>query len=126
MRKILPQNYRKITAKSREHFEKHSGKYFKFIFGFEVFLTVVLIASVGFLFLKYKNVQKERVGELKRLVFWEQQTVKFGNYPEAYYNAAVHAARLGDNEKALEYLDKSLEINPHYEPAKNLRDKLTL
>lgn len=125
MIKVLPQNYRKITAKSKEHLDKHSDKYLKSALVLEAILVLMLVAFCTFLFLEYKNVQKERVGELKRLVFWEKQTVKFGNYPEAYYNAAIHALKLGDNNKAIEYLNRSLEINPDFEPSKKLRGEVT-
>ncbi len=37
--------------------------------------------------------------------------------PEIYFNLGVGSAEIGNNEKAIEYYEKSLEINPDYEAA---------
>ena len=120
----LPQNYRRITAKISKHLKKHAQKYLVSALILEVILFVFLASFCTYLYLAYKQKQAKRVGELKRLVFWEEQSVKFPNYPEAYYNSAVHAFRLGDREKAAEYINKSLEVNPDFEPARKLRNEV--
>jgi tetratricopeptide (TPR) repeat protein len=124
MKKILPQNYRRITAEIKKHASKHSGRYTISILVLESLLFIVLASLCAHLFLFYKNLQTERVEELKKLLYWEKQAVKFPNYPEAYYNSALHALKLGDNEKATEYIKKSLELNQDYELSRNLKSEV--
>lgn len=45
---------------------------------------------------------------------------KFPNYPEVYYQAGFHAGELKENQKAVEYLQKALLLNPGMKKAENL------
>lgn len=61
---------------------------------------------------------------MRNLATWERVVEKHPTYPQAYYEAALHAARLNDTEKANEYVSKALLLNSNYEPAKQLQDTL--
>lgn len=111
---VLPHFYRMIPARFQ-----------RFLLPAAVILElVVLVAlSVGILlaYQAYKHAQQERLYEVSQLQRWEEALTKHDTYPQAYYNAAVHAARLGDSQKALVYLQKALVLNENYEPAKELK-----
>ncbi len=91
---------------------------------FSTLLLLFLLSCTVYLFLLYKNVQAERIETLQRLIFWEKNFTKYKDYPEVYYNAAVYAKWVGDTEKAREYAQKSLQLNPNFEPSSKLLRKL--
>ena len=55
----------------------------------------------------YRMGNKEKYNELM-----QEMVKKNPNDPNVYYNLGVTAAELGDNEKAIEYYEKALEIDP--------------
>lgn len=61
---------------------------------------------------------------MRDLATWERVVQKHPTYPQGYYEAALHAARLHDTEKANEYVKKALLLNSNYEPAKQLQNAL--
>jgi tetratricopeptide (TPR) repeat protein len=81
----------------------------------------VIATSIGRCYRNLKNYKKARDslnGVLKILP----------NHPEALYELALVYREQGENEKALEYLNKALTVwenaDPEYKPAKKARDKL--
>lgn len=112
---LLPQNYRIIPAK------KHV-LLVALITSFIAFVGLCVLA--WYLFQIYENTQIERRKELKALNMWVNLISKYPNYPEVYYNAAFYEARVGDQEKARDYLKKSLRLNPNYTPSISLQKEL--
>ena len=49
--------------------------------------------------------------------FFKQVLATQGNHVQSYGNMGLAYARLGDKQKALECLDKAIELDPQYEPA---------
>ena len=84
-------------------------------------LFICAFICLLYIFFSYKEVQQARIQELHMLKVWENAISKHPTYPQTYYNAALHAARLGDNQKALEYINKALILNENYEPARELK-----
>jgi tetratricopeptide (TPR) repeat protein len=119
--KVLPQNSRVIPASLPAHVSSHKKAYLIALISMESIAVVTLICVIVFLFLTYTKLQQERVGEEKSLNAWEKLAVRFPNYPQVYFNAALHAQRLGDSQKALEYINKALILNPNLEGAQALR-----
>src|SRR5206468_2062868 len=87
---------------------------------FMVFLVAVLIATAFMGFLVYKNLsmQKEAAVEhqklVSELVFWQNVTAKHADYRDAYFMLAILEYRLGNKQKALDYIEKSLAIDPNF------------
>ena len=46
------------------------------------------------------------------------------NSPDAFYNAALDSAKLGDKIKAAELLENALKLDPSFDKAKLLEEKL--
>ena len=56
-----------------------------------------------------------KVGDMARYDKLMNEIVKTDpNNPELYYNLGVGAAKLGENEKAINYYNKALELKPDY------------
>ena len=93
-----------------------------------VFLTVsfvVLAVYAAFLYSDYLNAKEQWLKTSDNLAYWEEVAVKQENSPDAYFEAALYAAKLGNNQKALLYIDKALELDPGFEKARELSQQLT-
>jgi len=71
-----------------------------------------------------------KLGELKKAEKHISISLKKAPYdPDYNYEMALVYADMGKNGKALEYLEKSLEVwaeaDPDYKPAQKAREKLT-
>lgn len=64
-----------------------------------------------------------RIKEEQR--FWEATAKEYPDMRDAYYQAAVAEYRLGNNAGVSLYLDKALELDSIYKPAKELKEKVT-
>lgn len=121
---VLPQNYRGIPAKTQEHVRKFKTRYIVSLIILESVCLVILCVALGRIILQYKTASEKRLMEMKELSAWEKLITKYPNYAEAYYGAAIHAEAVGDLEKAGEYVNKSLQLNPNFEASKKLREQL--
>jgi tetratricopeptide (TPR) repeat protein len=63
--------------------------------------------------------------DIRRLISgWEKIVEEKPNYRDGYLQLAILHYKLYENEKAKEYLDKALEIDPNYQPAQELEKLL--
>ncbi|MFI5265149.1 MAG: hypothetical protein ACHQT7_00175 [Candidatus Levyibacteriota bacterium] len=124
MKKVLPQNYRGIPARFKSHILKNRRAYTLSLLALEAILFLSFLVTSFFLLSKYLLFEEKRASALKELVFWEKEITKYPTYPEVYYNAALYAETVGDRERALEYVNKSLLLNPTFEASKNLQRSL--
>jgi|SRR5579872_4436978 len=94
--------------------------------GFIVFFSIILGLSIwqGIVAIQKSLVLKEvvaqRVALAKQMSLWDSIAAQYPGYRDAYFQAAILAYRLGDKTDENAYLEKALEIDPNYEPAKNL------
>ena len=71
---------------------------------------------------KELNFEKEKIkSEIK---LWEDLSKKYPGYSEAYFQLAVLNYRLGEFKNSKYYADKALYLDPDFEKARNLREKL--
>lgn len=120
----LPQNYRVIPASLKTHVSRHKKLYFVVMISLETAFLVGFFSTSFLLFTKYMTSEGERKTAARNLVIWEREMVKYPKYPEVYYNAALYAQRAGDRQKALEYTNASLLLNPNFEASKKLQENL--
>ncbi len=60
--------------------------------------------------------------DIKQLISaWEKIVAEKPNYRDGYLQLAVLHYKIYENTKAKEYLQKALELDPNYEPAKELQ-----
>lgn len=115
----ITERLQKITIKPPTTFSWKMGAFLVFfllIVGLSLWQGIVAVEK-GFLL---KNVLTQR-GVLSRdMKLWESIAAKYPRYRDAYFQAAVLAYRLGENDKEKMYLEKTLEIDPNYLPARSL------
>jgi len=59
--------------------------------------------------------------DIKKLISaWEKIVEEKPNYRDGYLQLAILHYKLYENDKAKEYLNKALDLDPNYEPAKEL------
>lgn len=73
---------------------------------------------------KYKEVQKDFGRKQEEYVYWTSVASQYPNVPDILYNAAVSSYVVGEVGKAYEYLTKALQIDPLFERAKILKEKV--
>jgi hypothetical protein len=104
---------------------------FSRIFGNTVFLTafccgfvLMAIAIVGFNLninlVKLNAVKQERSKIATQINYWKSFTDKYKGYRDGYYQLAVLEYQIGENRLALDYLGKTLEIDPNFNQADEL------
>lgn len=72
----------------------------------------------------FGNTLMQRLRLHKEMTLWENISQKYPTYRDASFQVAVLAYRLGETQKEKEYLDKTLAIDPNFEPAQNLEKNL--
>lgn len=72
----------------------------------------------------YKKVEQTRRNEIDRMLYWEEVSAQYPQFPDAYYKAAYHALRLGYPERASKHLTKAVFIDPTFEDAKILQKQI--
>lgn len=73
--------------------------------------------------LTVKKVFENRNALQEQMTIWENISKEYPTYRDAYFQAAVLAYRLGDSTKERLYLEKTLQLDPNYEPAKKLQER---
>ncbi|PIT89024.1 MAG: hypothetical protein COU27_02560 [Candidatus Levybacteria bacterium CG10_big_fil_rev_8_21_14_0_10_36_7] len=125
--------YRKITAllprvkksidKIKLGFNKKMVKKNLLIFFlFFLFLTSIFLAYCSFeIYQLYNRVDADYKKGINSLSYWEAVVEKHPNYTDAYYKLALEAFKIKKFDKAAEYLDKALFLDPNFEKAKDLK-----
>lgn len=98
--------------------------FLKHLFIFLLVFQAVFI--VGYYFASTVYVQRviERDMLKKEFEYWRRNAESYQNSADVLFNASYYAAKLGDRELALYYLEESLEIEPSFERAESLMREL--
>lgn len=125
---VLPHNSRKIPAISFgfscfKRLKLNSSVKKGVFFGLLMF-SITLFGLNLFMFYRYQELKINRVEHLKSLSALEKLINSYPASSQTYYTAAIEAARLKDQGKALYFLDKALFLNPNLNAAKELQQKL--
>ena len=128
----FPSIYRTITEKLNY---KPSVKLTKFYAYFSVLLTFIAIISLTILivfisidfgqnFTKYQSLDTQRKDLISKINFWNSIAEKYTGYPDAYLNISSLYFQLDDLGNARKYINKTLLLNPDYEKARQLEEKI--
>lgn len=71
-----------------------------------------------------QNIDKERIKIAKEIEYWEKTIEKYKDFRDAYFQLAVLNYQLGNFEKAKSFLQKTLELDPNFEAARDLEKLL--
>ena len=128
----FPSIYRIITEKLKY---KPSNKLTKFYAYFSILLTFIVIISLVILiifisidfgqnFTKYQSLDTQRKDLISKINFWNSIAEKYTGYPDAYLNISSLYFQLDDLGNARKYINKTLLLNPDYEKARQLEEKI--
>jgi tetratricopeptide (TPR) repeat protein len=122
----LPKNYRFITDKLKFIL---ANKYFK-IGAFSLIYTslIILISFLSFDFYNYystqENLKQEREKTVIQIATWKNVIEKYPNFKDAYLQLGALEYKIGDFEKAKEYVKKALVLDPEYSDAIELNKRI--
>lgn len=71
-----------------------------------------------------QHIEKERIKIAKDIEYWEKTIEKYKDFRDAYFQLAVLNYQLGEIEKAKSFLQKTLELDPNFEEARDLEKLL--
>lgn len=129
----FPSIYRTITEKLNY---KPSNKLTKFYAYFSILLTFIVVISLVILiifisidfgqnFTKYQSLDTQRKDLISKINFWNSIAEKYTGYPDAYLNISSFYFQLNDLESARKYINQALFLNPDYDKAKILEEKIS-
>ena len=99
--------------------------------GLAIFIITFLLslsATLGYLLVQtMKEYQAEQAQKAKvetKFSYWQYVVEHNPKFPPGYYQAAIYALRLGKKEKAIQWLDKAIELDPNFNEAERLLEKI--
>ncbi len=88
-------------------------------------IVIVAIVTEGIhLFIDLRNVKvtaDDSITFAKQAAYWQMTEKKYPNYRDGYFQLALLAYRVGDNQKANEYLQQVETLDPNFEGVQLLR-----
>lgn len=69
----------------------------------------------------WQKIQNEPQRIKEEIVFWEKMVKERPNYRDAYLQLVILNYQIYENQKAKEYLNKALEIDPNFLPTQQLQ-----
>ena len=91
---------------------------------FLVSFTATLGILLNQTYQKYQSELVVRQQVKEKLIYWESVISQHPQFPVAYYEAAVYATRLSEHEKAKDFIEKALFIDPNFFEAEVLAKEL--
>lgn len=73
---------------------------------------------------KKQSLEKERTRTTKDIEYWEKTIEEYKDFRDAYFQLAVLNYQLGNFAKAKSFLQKTLELDPNFEAARELEQIL--
>lgn len=91
------------------------------------FVAITLVVGIAFFTLKiyknyviFQNLSVKRQNLQNQISFWQSVVDKYDGYKDAYFRIGLLEYQLGDFQKARNYNEKALLLDPNFEDAKNL------
>lgn len=125
---LFPKAFRKHLVSTRKWFKK-SGRSIGYKVTIFILINLILFSFVlTFVFVElldqYKTVQEEQASIRSELLYWENALATVPNSPDIYFQAGVAAFQLGDKVRANTYINKALELDPQFESARELQERI--
>lgn len=127
---LLPLSFKLFIKNLRKDFslalkrENINLQFSNFTILFLIMLFIFLLIYGALSYMNLQEMTEKRSSIKNNLSYWEEIIGKHPNVPDSYYNAAIYAATLSEKQKALEFLDKALYLDPDFEEAKRLERSL--
>lgn len=123
-------NYRIITDLFPKGIKKYINSAYvalhlrNFLFIFFALMAGVLLQILVILNAKYTEIRREYQVKENTYVYWNSIVSQFPNIPDILYNASLSALSMGKREEAGKFVNKALSIDPLFEEALRLREKI--
>lgn len=92
-----------------------------FVLGAVIFQTLKVQESMR----QAEFAKAERLQLSKELAYWQGVVRQYGNYRDAYFKIATLQYQLGEVQQAKKSLEKVLALDPNFEKARVLGDKIS-
>lgn len=86
--------------------------------------SIILIFVISQIYSVAMNNLSKEVSKKVAYRQWIAIAKEYPHSPDILYNAAVASVKLGQKKEALNYLEKSLEIDPNFQDAINLKREI--
>lgn len=96
-----------------------------FVLAILAIFSFVLIFIFVELLDQYQVLQEEQASIKSELLYWENAMVTVPNSPDIYFQAGVAAFQLGDKDLAAQYINKAIELDPDFQAAQQLQEKIS-
>lgn len=122
--KKSPSNFRSIPE-WKNVINWQTWRFWVNVLSFVLFIAIIL-AGVNLYKLNQDldKQNKERSSIQQQLTSWENIIARYPNYRDAYFKAALLEYRFKTDNKAKEYLQKALELDPSFEEGRKLEKLL--
>jgi tetratricopeptide (TPR) repeat protein len=115
---------RALTLLSKAYKTIRSSELKKFLIIAFSLCALVFLLTLVFLVAVYKTIQQQREYLLKKASYWQRVTEKYPNFPDAFYETARYYFALGEKEKAFDFAEKALFLDPQFSAAQSLKKML--
>lgn len=102
----------------------NSSFFIAFACGFLLMANIIMGNDLRSNLDKLNLINQERKIIEAQIVEWKGILSTYKNYKDGYYMLAILEYRLGDSQRAYDYTNEALEIDPNYKEAKELLIKL--
>lgn len=122
---------RRITAFSPKRVKKqlknkHLAIYLRrYFFLFLAILAFAILQLVVIFNSQYREARYRYQQKYKEYYYWSNVVSQFPSIPDVLYNGAMSAFNIGRTDKAIEYLNKALEIDPLFKKAQDLKNEIS-
>lgn len=106
-----------VTSRLRDHLIDYFIIYLAILFA-------VLLIVLGFVFVMYGKSRDVKLRVEDNYSYWADVVRTHPNVTDAYYNAALYAAQLGNRQKAVEYLNGAIKLDPSFSKAIEFKKRL--
>ncbi len=92
-----------------------------------MFMAILFILQVFLIILTYAwyySAKEEFNRAETDFAYWENVVDQHPNFTDGFYNAALSAAKLGETGKAITYIQKALILDPEFQAAEELEEKI--
>ncbi len=126
----LPKKSDKVIVETKKKVLKTAGELYpsthfpRFILSFLVAVAILLAVLVVVSYVSYQTAAESKQRVVDNYIYWSEVAENHPNSPDAYYNAGKYAYELNKLNEAVELLDHAIELDPGFEKAILLQEKI--
>lgn len=113
-----------IIGEKRLFFKKINTPFKQHLLLMLVIFSIFLVFVLDRIQVLNYEVKKARVEAQEKVTYWDSVTKEHPDFPDAYYQAAWYDYILGEKQKAYEFLNKALSLDPGFNKAQELKEKM--